>query len=120
MYADNEILFPPQVIPRLRRARGERWQQLVDRVASLPQEHPESLAFSLMMIRLDGCLGCETDSYRAMKGCTGCALQVLHRHKGSDTELMQRYRKALHDVEAYLAAHPMGEVIEVMAPAKAA
>src|SRR3990172_8602278 len=104
MYAENEILFPPHVIPRLRRARGERWQQLVDRVVSLPQDHPEALAFSLMMIRLDGCLGCETDSYRAMKGCSACALQVLHRHKGSDAELLLRHRKALHDVEAYLAA----------------
>jgi hypothetical protein len=120
MYAENEILFPPRVIPRLRRARGERWQQLVEHVASLAEDHPESLAFSLMMIRLDGCLSCETDSYRAMKGCTGCALQVLHRHKGSDTELLQRYRKALRDVEAYLAVHPMGEAIEVLAPAKAA
>jgi hypothetical protein len=120
MYAENEILFPPHVIPRLRRARGERWQELVDRVTSLPPDHPETLAFSLMMIRLDGCLSCETDSYRAMKGCSACALQVLHRHKGSDAELLQRYRKALHDVEAYLSAHPMGEVIEVMAEAQAA
>ncbi|HET7009388.1 MAG TPA: hypothetical protein VFI11_01315 [Anaerolineales bacterium] len=120
MYAENEILFPPHVIPRLRRARGERWHQLIDRVVSLPQDHPEALAFSLMMIRLDGCLACETDSYRAMKGCTACALQVLHRHKGSDAELLQRYRKALGDVQAYLAAHPLGEAFEVIAPAKAA
>jgi hypothetical protein len=55
-----------------------------------------------------------------MKGCSACAHQVLHRHKGSDVELLQRYRKALHDVEAYLSAHPLGEVIEVMAEAQAA
>ncbi len=120
MYAENEILFPPHVIPRLRRARGERWRQLVDRVADLPQDHPESLAFSLMMIRLDGCLGCETDSFRAMKGCTACALQVLHRYKSADTELLQRYRKALQDVEAFLAVHPVRTSEEVVAPAKAA
>jgi hypothetical protein len=120
MYAENEILFPPHVIPRLRRIRGERWRQLVDRVASLPQDHPETLAFSLMMIRLDGCLACETDSFRAMKGCTACALQVLHRHKGSDVELLQRFRKALQDVEAYLMVHPLSQGAEVVAEAKAA
>jgi len=120
MYAENEILFPPHVIPRLRRARGERWRQLVDRVAALPQDHPENLAFSLMMIRLDGCLGCETDSFRAMKGCAACALQVLHRYKGADTDLLQRYRKALEDVEAFLEVHPLRTSEEVLAQAKAA
>jgi len=120
VYAQNEILFPPHVIPRLRRARGERWRELVDRVAGLPQDHPESLAFSLMMIRLDGCLGCETDSFRAMKGCATCALQVLHRYKAADSELLQRYSKALHDVEAFLVVHPLRTSEEVLVSAKAA
>ena len=120
MYAENEILFPPHVVPRLRRARGERWRQLVERVASLPEDHPESLAFSLMKMRLDGCLACETDSFRAMKGCAACALQVLHRYKGADTDLVQRFHKAVQDVEAYLAAHPLKETIEIVATAKAA
>ncbi len=68
MYAENEILFPPSVIPRLRYGRGEGWKELVDRVAGLPDDHPESLAFSLMMIEVNGCISCETDCYRAMKG----------------------------------------------------
>lgn len=111
MYANNELLFPPYVIPTLRSIRGPAWAELVDRMAGLPQDSPESLAFSLMMIRLDGCLGCETDSYRAMRGCIACAQQVLRRFKGSDLELERRYRKALEDVHAYLAAHPSGEKV---------
>ncbi len=100
MYADNELLFPSYLIPRLRNARGPRWTELVERVAALPEDHPERLAFSLMMIRLDGCLTCETDSYRAMKGCLACARQMLRRYKGSDDELLDQYRSALEDVAA--------------------
>jgi hypothetical protein len=103
MYADNELLFPTHVIPALRHARGEQWRALVEQVNTLPEDHPERLAFSLMMIRLDGCLSCETDSYRAMRGCKACAHQMLRRHKGPDDELLQSYSEALEDVQAYLS-----------------
>ena len=107
MYAENELLFPSYVIPKLRDSRGESWAKLVDRVSSLPEDHPESLAFSLMMIRLDGCLSCETDSYRAMKGCTGCALQTLRRYKGPDKELLARYKEAQDELEEHLQIEPL-------------
>jgi hypothetical protein len=102
MYAENEILFPPYVIPQLKGTRGEVWRGLVERVTQLPEDHPESLAFSLMMIRLDGCLNCETDSYRAMRGCVACAQQTLRRFKAPDEELIERFNKALADVEVFL------------------
>ncbi len=92
----------------------------MEHVSSLAEDHLESLAFSLLMIRLDGCMGCETDSYRAMRGCAPCALQTLRRYKGPDEELFQRYRKALEDIRAYQEAVPAGEVEEELAPAKAA
>ncbi len=106
MYAENELLFPPYAVPKLRDARGEKWQELVDQVLALPEDDPEALAFSLMMIRLDGCMSCETDSYRAMRGCIPCALQTLRRFKGSDQELLDRYSQALADVRAYLETGP--------------
>ena len=106
MYAENELLFPSHVIPKLRESRGEAWAKLVDGVSRLPENHPESLAFSLMMIRLDGCMACETDSYRAMKGCLGCALQTLRRYKGPDQELLQRYKEALMEIEEHLESLP--------------
>jgi hypothetical protein len=101
MYATNELMFPPRVIPTLRDLRGPDWRRLVDRVAGLPEEHPESLAFTLMMIRLDGCLECETDSYRAMRGCAMCAMQTLRRYKGSDRDLLTRYNQALAEIVTY-------------------
>ena len=103
MYADNELLFPTHVIPALRHARGDRWRALVDEITPLPEDHPKKLAFSLMMIRLDGCLSCETDSYRAMRGCKACARQMLRRHKGADDELFRIFEEALEDVGAFLS-----------------
>ena len=101
MYASNELMFPPRVIPQLSGQRGPEWRRLVEKVVALPEDHPESLAFTLMMVRLDGCLECETDSYRAMRGCEACALQTLRRYKGADKELIARYKDALKDVVAY-------------------
>lgn len=104
MYVQTEILFPPRLIPQLRDACGPELRKLVDRLATLDEAHPESLAFTLMMIRLDGCLECETDSFRAMRGCLACALQNLRRHRANERELLKLYKAALHDVQVHLAA----------------
>lgn len=103
MYTDNALLFPNQLIPSLRRLRGNKWQTLVEQVMHLPENHEETLAFMLMMIRLNGCMICETDSYRAMRGCSACAQQTLRRYKGSDDDLLALFDEALHDVRAYAA-----------------
>ena len=103
MYTDNNILFPHDAIPALRNARGPEWQQLVTHVMTLPPDHEETLAFMLLMIRLDGCLSCETDSYRAMRGCAPCALQSLRRFKGDDAELLKKYQEALRDIREFQA-----------------
>jgi len=102
MYTRNELMFPPNVIPHLREQRGPDWQKLVDRVLTLEDDHPEVLAFVLMMIRLDGCMECETDSYRAMRGCSNCAIQTLRRTKITDRELLKQYKAALKDVEGFM------------------
>lgn len=106
MYADNELLFPEHVIPVLHDARGEKWETLVRRIARLPETHIEKLAFMMVMIRLNGCMSCETDSYRAMRGCAACAIQTLRRFKGSDEELFEMYETALADVHAFARRHP--------------
>jgi len=102
MYAKNELMFPHYAIAFLRDARGKEWQDLVDRVVALPETHPEVLAFMLMMVRVNGCMPCETDSYRAMRGCTACALQTLRRYKEPDEDLLRMYQEALSDVQGYL------------------
>lgn len=102
MYANNELMFPNEAISSLRNLRGEGWRSLVDHVDALPGSHPEKLAFVLLMIRLNGCLDCETDSYRAMRGCAACAIQTLRRFKGSEAELLEQYQQALQTVEEYM------------------
>ena len=105
MYTNNEILFPHHVIPALKKLRGPKWQALVERIAKLPETHEETLAFMMMMIRLDGCMACETDSYRAMRGCAACALQTLRRYKGEDDELLTQFSEALDEVQKFNGNH---------------
>lgn len=102
MHSGSELLFPPYAIAPLRGLRGREWNALVERVAALAETDVDSLAFSLMMIRLDGCLTCETDSYKAMRGCVQCAVQTIRRFKESDDELLEQYKEAQADVIAYL------------------
>lgn len=101
MYSSNDILFPKSAISSLKEMRGKVWADLVDRVANLAENHEETLAFMLMMIRLNGCISCETDSYRAMRGCAACAQQTLRRFKGEDEELLEMFQKALKDVREF-------------------
>ena len=54
MYPRSEILFPHRCVSTLKRMRGPDWQELVGRIAGLPDTHPDSLAFALMMIKLSG------------------------------------------------------------------
>ena len=111
MYTSNDILFPRHVIPSLKNLRGEVWCALVERVSALPETHEETLAFMLLMIRLNGCLSCETDSYRAMRGCTACAQQTLRRFKGEDSELVEMFDKALKDVRAFALKHDRFDIL---------
>ena len=95
MYTDNEILFPHYAIPSLRNTRGTAWTRLIDRVSGKSETSVEVIALMSLMIELNGCLGCETDSYRAMRGCTACAQQTLRRYKGSDEELICMYEESV-------------------------
>ena len=95
MYADNEILFPHYAIPALRNTRGPLWRQLIDKIATKRETSVEVIALMSVMIELNGCLPCETDSYRAMRGCTACAQQTLRRFKGSDEELIDAYESSV-------------------------
>jgi len=106
MYTSNDLLFPYHAIPSLRRLRGSKWQQLVERVLTLPENHEETIALMMTMIRLNGCMSCETDSYRAMRGCAACALQTLRRYKGSDEEILDLFHDALRDVQIFADDNP--------------
>jgi hypothetical protein len=107
MYPKAELLFPPRLISALRNLRGPEWAALVDRVAKLPETDPDSLAFVLLMIRLDVCVKCHEGSFKYMRGCHLCATQTIMQFKGSDADLLNMYHKARHDMDAYLAGEPV-------------
>lgn len=102
--AKAELLFPAHLIPILRDLRGEEWQQLVDRVAALPDTHPDSLAFVLMMVRLGDCMKCHSNYYKFLRGCALCSIQTIQSFKGTDADLLRLYRKAQDEIEQYIGA----------------
>jgi hypothetical protein len=95
---EAEILYPSHVTPSLRSLRGQVWRQLIDNVLSHADDSDVALAFSLMMIRLGGCMTCTADSYRAMRGCASCAYQTIRRYKGSDEQLVSVFEEARRDI----------------------
>ncbi len=97
------MLFPPHLIPGLKDLRGEEWRELVAYVAGLPETHPDTLAFCLMMIRLNACLGCVSGSYRFMRGCELCSQQTIARYQGTDEELIAHFHQAKEDLERHSA-----------------
>ena len=101
--SDTELLFPSRIIPELKDQRGTEWQKLVEEVQAKAPTTLEHLAFVLMMARLDSCMTCNADSFRAMRGCTQCALQNVRRHRGGDDELIKMYQKAKKDIEPFVA-----------------
>ena len=107
MYPKAELIFPPRLISSLRDLRGPDWAALVERVAKLPETDPESLAFTMMMIRLDGCVKCHEGSFKYMRGCQLCATQTVMQFKGTDADLLELFTKARRDVDAYLAGEPI-------------
>jgi hypothetical protein len=113
----NALLFPRESIRALKNVRGPRFAQLVDHVSQLPECHEETLAFMLMMIQLNGCVSCATDSYRAMNGCSLCAYRVLKRFKGSDDDLFDRYQAALREIRLFKSDAKPAAALIVAVPA---
>ena len=103
MFPRSEILFPHRSIIRLTTLRDTRWADLVERVASLPETHEDSLSFCLMMIKLCDCLNCELSSYKSSLGCSTCSRRVVSSVKGSDTALLRRFENARQELRRYLA-----------------
>ena len=105
LYPRSEILFPHRCVAMLRRMRGPDWQALVNRIAELPDTHKDSLAFALMMIKLSGCLNCDLDSYKASLGCCTCAKRAINAFKGSDKQLVRKFKEARSELAEYMVEH---------------
>jgi hypothetical protein len=100
---DAEVLFPARVTPLLRDLRGQEWRQLIGEVTHHPNGGLVQVAFGLMMIRLNGCLTCHADSYRAMQGCPLCSQQAVLRYKGPDEDLVAAFEQARRDIRHWQA-----------------
>lgn len=55
-----------------------------------------------MMIELDGCLKCNSNNYKFLRGCYLCATQTVQSFKGSDQDLMMLYDKARQELSTHL------------------
>lgn len=102
IHAKAELLFPAHLIFTLRDLRGSEWRDLIDRVSTMPETHPDSLAFVLMMIELNGCMRCNSNNYKFLRGCYLCSTQAVQSFKGTDQELIDMYLQAKQQLDTQL------------------
>jgi hypothetical protein len=100
---ETEVLFPSKAIGSLLKLRSKTWQDLANQVDAQPVQSSEQTAFVLMMVKIDGCVTCNVDSFRAMRGCPACAQLNIKRYKGTDEDLLHLYQQALKDANVYFA-----------------
>ena len=106
MYSHNtELLFPPKIIPSLKGLRGNYWNKLIDQIDQESNSELNQMAFVLFMVRLNGCMSCSSDSYKAMRGCYRCASLSIQRFPGSESELMEQFQNALIDIKNFIESH---------------
>ncbi|MHC1784601.1 MAG: hypothetical protein AB9891_17915 [Anaerolineaceae bacterium] len=96
---ETEILFPAYLIPELRDERGEKWQQFIDSIPSSPDKAGLESGLVLFLVKQGGCIGCNADSFRAMRGCKLCSQQTIKRFKGSDQSLIDQIQSAKTEIE---------------------
>jgi hypothetical protein len=97
-----DLLFPSRAIETLVNLRGENWDRLIREVVEKDPTDPDKIAFVLFMVRLGGCTTCQSDSFRAMRGCIICSTTSIKRYKGSDQNLINLYNEAKIDVTNYM------------------
>ncbi len=104
----TEFLFAHWAVPFLKDLRGPRWQALVERVGALSSTHPDALAFTLMMVRVNGCVACDTRRFRERGGCAQCARWVLTTlSKEREAGLLARFRAAQKEI-----ARALGQITQ--------
>jgi len=97
-----DLLFPSKAIESLMDIRGEEWKRLVNSLNDLESTNSGRIALVLMMVRIGGCVSCQSDSFRAMRGCILCSTTSIKRFKGSDKSLLDLYTEAKKDVVKYM------------------
>jgi hypothetical protein len=97
-----DLLFPSRAIEPLRKLRGECWENLINNLIELDPMSLDRIAFVLFMVRISGCTTCQSDSFRAMRGCILCSNTTIKRYKGNDQYLIDLYNEAKNDVSKYM------------------
>jgi len=97
-----DLLFPSRAIEPLRNLRGVRWENLINNLIKLDPRSIDRIAFVLFMVRIGGCTTCQSDSFRAMRGCILCSNTTIKRYKGNDQNLIDLYNEAKNDVNKYI------------------
>ncbi len=97
-----EILFPHSSVNAMIGMRGPKFRELTKRIARLPEDDPDAMGYALMMIRLNQCLDCNPDRFKALMGCSACAKRTIYSYKGADDALVLAYKKARAEVDEYL------------------
>jgi len=100
--SDTELLFPIRIIVSLGSLRGEEWSKLVRSITASDELILDKIAMTLLMVRLGGCVTCNADSFRAMRGCTQCARQTIRRFRGNDKELIEQFHQCRREIENFL------------------
>lgn len=98
---DTELIFPIRILPLLKDLRGEIWKQTITEILET-DDLVSQVGITLLMIKIAGCITCNADSYRAIRGCTSCSQQAIRRHKGPDKELYQFHKKSCEKVKLFL------------------
>lgn len=96
---DTQIMFPIDAMQNLRGTRGKLWNELLDSTTELSPISCEVIGFVLMMTMLCSCTSCNSDSFRAMKGCIDCSQQAVKRYKGDDGKLVALHAKYVKEVQ---------------------
>lgn len=92
-------MFAHWAVPALKDLRGPRWRELVARIAGLSATHPDSLALALTMVRINGCINCDSKRYRERGGCASCSQFMLNTmNRETEASLLARYRAAQQEI----------------------
>ncbi len=97
-----DLLFPSRAIEPLHKLRGEQWESMIGSLIEMDEKSIERIAFVLFMVRLSGCTTCQSDSFRAMRGCVLCSSTTIKRYKGNDQNLIDLYNEAKKEVTDYM------------------
>ncbi len=99
---DTDLIFPLRVLPLIADSHDTEWKKLAKLACADGSDALDKLGLVLTMVKLAGCVSCNSDSFRAIRGCSQCAAQTIRRQRAGNGELMQLFLQNRKEVESYL------------------